>query len=74
MLCIDPREEIERNLTCRVALGKRAGADTQLFTKLSQGGFMSLRLSAHEPMMAVLGKMYIVRRAGKFFDVGKVLL
>jgi len=43
------------------------------FTKLSQGEFMSLRLSARKPMMAALGNMYIVRRAGKFFDVGKVL-
>lgn len=44
------------------------------FTKLSQGEFMSLRLSARELMMAALANMYIVRRAGKFFRVGKVLL
>lgn len=35
---------------------------------------VSLNLSAREPMMAVFGNIYIVRRAGKFFRVGKVLL
>ncbi|XHE15093.1 hypothetical protein PCC82_17095 [Agrobacterium deltaense] len=62
------------NLTFCLALAKRSvGKHGPLFTKLSQGGFMSLRLSAREPMMAVLANMYIVRRAGNFL-VGKVLL
>jgi hypothetical protein len=41
----------------------------RLFTKLSQGELMSLRLSAREPMMAALANMYIVRRAGNFLDL-----